>query len=138
MFSSNKLYTLKKFGEEWGIHPLGWKRVKAIGGCASDEVPGIPRVGAKTVCKYLKGYLKETTKAYQAITDENNKELIKRNHKLVDLPFPKTKKLIIQEDELNIAEFKKLCRKYKFKSFIHRRWDKWERFFNSKYRRRYR
>lgn len=91
------------------------------GNCNSDEIPGIPGVAEKTVCKYLKGELKETTKAWQAITSENNTELIKRNHRLVDLPFPKTKELIIQKDELNIMVFKKMCKKYKFNSFVRER-----------------
>lgn len=137
MFSDHKHYKLKNFEEEWGICPEAWKRVKAIGGCVSDEIPGIPRVGEKTVCKYLRGELKETTKAYQAITDESNEELIQRNHKLVDLPFPRTKELTIQEDELSITKFRRLCIDYEFKSFLKTRWDEIFRLFNGNYRKRY-
>jgi hypothetical protein len=37
--------------------------VKAIGGCKSDTIPGIPGIGEATALKYLKGECKPTTEA---------------------------------------------------------------------------
>jgi len=81
----DKLVTIQTFKEEWGIDPPTWAHVKAIAGCTSDEVVGVPGVGNKTAAKYLRGELKPTTKAYQAI--EANRTLWRENLKLVRLPF---------------------------------------------------
>ena len=76
-------YTAVQFTQDYGISPHLWAEVKAIAGCSTDNVKGVPRVGEKTAIKYLRGELKGTL----AQRIEEHKELIERNRKLVYLPF---------------------------------------------------
>ena len=62
-----ELLTHDKFCRVYGITPQQWIDVKALAGCSSDNIPGIPGVGEKTAIKYLKGELKETSKALSLI-----------------------------------------------------------------------
>jgi 5'-3' exonuclease len=84
--SQNKHYTASWFEREYGIKPKLWSLVKAIAGCASDNVPGVPGVGEKSAIKYILGTL--TGKKLEAI--ESNMELIYFNRELVKLPHKAT------------------------------------------------
>ena len=79
-----KLKTEKWFKETHGIPPSRWAFVKAVGGCHTDCVPGIPGVGETTALKYARKELPKTTKAYQSIVA--GKQIILRNRALVELP----------------------------------------------------
>jgi DNA polymerase-1 len=131
-YNSRKgLYTYKKFREEWNIVPEQWIDVKAIGGCESDCVPGVPGVKEKTVCKYLNGELKKHHKTYQAITSEYGRAVANFNRVLVELPFPDTDFFDITSSTLIADEFWDLFEYYGFKSFLKERDDEWEEFIKS-------
>ena len=72
--------------ENYGVTPAQWAKVKAIAGCTSDGVPGVPGVGEKTACKYLTGTLAATTKAYASI--EHELDNCKARMPLVRIPWP--------------------------------------------------
>jgi len=93
-----KPVTEESFREEYKTDPALWPMVKAIAGCSSDNVRGVKGVGEKTAIKFLSGNLKPTTAAFQAIVKSNNK--IKRNLKLVTLPFPGTKTFKLKKDKV--------------------------------------
>jgi len=80
--SQNKHYSANWFEREYKIKPKLWSLVKAIAGCTSDNVPGVPGVGEKSAIKYLLGAL--SGKKLEAI--ESNMELIYFNRGLVKLP----------------------------------------------------
>jgi len=107
--------TKQVFKKAYGIEPQQWKEVKAIAGCASDKVPGIPNVGEKKAIQFLKGEMKRTTKAYQSIKD--GKEVIERNRKLVYLPFEGTKSFKEVSNEFRMLEFLRVCREFGLESF---------------------
>lgn len=124
---NNKWYTDHDFKREYGIEPKIWKRVKAIGGCKSDNVIGVPipqpdpdkkqmHVGEKTALNFIKGDLGENTKAYQAITSKEGKKIINRNKSLVILPMKDTPNFNIQRDRPSEVGLQKVCTKYGFKS----------------------
>lgn len=110
--------------KKWDIEPSQWVDVKAIAGCSSDTVKGIPGVKEKTAINYLKGNLNQNSVAFQKI--KNSGKLIKQNYKLVTLPFDDLEggiKLFRPERFLNKDYFAKSCAKYgfknlKFESFI--------------------
>ena len=79
------LYTMKQFVKDYGIQPQNWARVKAIAGCSSDDVPGVPGVGEKTAVDYLNGNLKTTTKKYLDIV--KSKAVWRKNIPIVRLPL---------------------------------------------------
>jgi len=96
--SKKEFLTAKKFQSEWGLEPLQWTDVKALAGCSSDSVEGVPRVGEKTAAKFLRGELNPSTKAYEKIVMST--ELWKFNKKLVCLPFDGTTIPEILPDEV--------------------------------------
>ena len=131
-YNSRKgLYTYHDFREEWGIVPEQWIDVKAIGGCVSDCVPGVPGVAEKTVCQYLNNELKETSKKYQAITSEYGRAVANFNRVLVELPFPGTDFFDITSSSLNRDHFFELFEDLKFNSFLKDRDDEWDELIKS-------
>lgn len=111
-----KNFTKAMFVKKYGISPNMWKRVKAIGGCSSDEVPGVYKVAEKTVLKYLKGELPPHYQTYKAIKSEEGQKIINRNKSLVILPFRGTPKYHIQEDTVSKIKVKGVANKYGFKA----------------------
>ncbi len=111
-------FTKAKFTKKYDICPNMWKRVKAIGGCSSDEVPGVHKVGEKTVLKYLKGDLPKHYKTYKAIISEQGKKVIERNKSLVILPFRGTPKYDIVEDELTKKKIRDMAEERGFMAIV--------------------
>lgn len=107
-----------KFKEEYGISPRQWPEVKAIGGCSSDTVPGVPGVGPKTAIEYLQGKLKPTSKKHQAIVEAQFTGVLGLMRKLVTLPYPgtpvsKLKPIVYNEDGLVY-----ICEKYGLQTLL--------------------
>jgi len=121
--------TAKSFYARFGILPSKWAMVKAIAGCNSDNVKGVPRVGDVTAVKYLRSELKESAKAYTAITE--NEKLIQQNLKLVKLPFNNDTFIFkFYENELSTKKFLSVFTKYGFKTFMSdSEFPEWERVF---------
>ena len=109
-----KTITKGSFIDKWGIVPSRWGEVKCMAGCKGDKVPNVPSVAEKTAIKYLKKRLKVTTKAFAKIKE--SADLIKRNEKLVVLPFEGTKSIEIKEEQLFLIDFMKTFEKYGFES----------------------
>ena len=59
--------TKKSFWRENHLTPQDWVRVKAIGGCSSDCVPGVPGVAEKTASQYVRNELSPKSKKFQSI-----------------------------------------------------------------------
>ena len=131
--SSKKMVTRKSFTMEYNISPQQWVIVKQMAGCTSDTVQGIKGVGAKSVIKYLNKELKTTSAIYNKIVDANPEELA-LYHKLVNLPFPKTRDCALVKNEFNIEGFTKMCGKCGFESFLVKAWDDWIELFKGEYK----
>ena len=123
-------YYAADFFEEYEISPKQWATVKSIAGCKSDNVPGVPKIGAKTACKYLNGELKPATTAFKNITSSEGIKTQERNRILVTLPFPGTKTLKVKKDgQRSIDGFIRMCQIYGFESFL-KDLKKWKERFN--------
>lgn len=133
----NTYYTKTTFENEFGIEPKMWKRIKAIGGCYSDTVKGVPipqpdptkkqqHVAEKGALNFIKGEMKSTTQAYQAIMSRAGKDVINRNKKLVILPFNGTPKFEIVPDRLSVNGLIEVCEEYGFKAILSNI-DNWKR-----------
>lgn len=116
--NSNKMITASRFKHDYGLLPSQWVRVKAIGGCESDKIPGVPRVAEKTAIKYLKGELKSTTKAFKDITSEEGKAIEARNRWLVELPLEDFDIPDKVENTFSMDGFFEVCTKYGLDSFL--------------------
>lgn len=75
----------RAFAIDWGIGPGVWAAVKAIAGCASDDIPGAPGIGEKTAAQWLRGQLKPGKKL-DAIREHYERSIA--NLSLVKLPYP--------------------------------------------------
>lgn len=126
---TNKYYTVSDFEKEYKIEPKMWKRIKAIGGCSSDCVKGVPIpqsdpskkqmcVAEKGALNYILGDMKPTTKAFQAIESRKGKDVINRNKKLVIIPFKNTPEFKIKPDRPSAKGLKIICKEYGFNSIL--------------------
>lgn len=112
--------TRKHIINKYGIEPEKWALFKAINGCKSDMVPGIPRIGDKYTLDYI--CQRATPKIVETIKDNWN--IVSRNMFLVQLPFiypPITKKLKPFKPKHTIIDLeylKEFCFEMGFASFL--------------------
>lgn len=122
---SGKYYTDINFQEEYQIDPSQWAEVKTLGGCVSDNIPGIHNIttsgvisqkcfGEKTALKYIRGEMSTKSPQYQSVSDERNKEVIARNRKLVTLPYEGMPDIKVRSNKLSFAGFLEIVEHYKF------------------------
>jgi len=116
--SHHRMYDLPTFRLTKHIAPSKWGLVKALAGCSSDNVPGIPGVGEFTAIKYLKGQLPAHYKTSQAIRSLEGLQTFRRNKELVVLPHPKTKLVSLAEPEYKPDAFFDMCKRYGFLSYM--------------------
>jgi len=110
-----KLYTLQSFKNEFGILPNKWALVKAIAGCSSDTIPGVPRVGEKTAIRYLNKDLKEDSKAWRSI--EEHKELWTSTYlPLTVIPFEGCPFFNIRKNKFSESGWKSVLKQLGLKS----------------------
>lgn len=105
-----KVFSEPWFRKEYGFPPAKWALVKSIAGCVSDNVPGISGVGEKTACRYIRQELEEKSKAYASIAE--GEEIIRRNRKLVSLPWKGCPAPELVADELSDARWRKVCQSF--------------------------
>lgn len=79
-----KIKDLKWLKREYDITPDDWIMVKAIGGCRSDNIPGIKGISEETAIKFLSG---KEIKQHLFDKIANSKEEILFSYRLVKLPF---------------------------------------------------
>jgi DNA polymerase-1 len=101
-----KAITEKSFTDQWGIGPMSWVDVKALAGCTTDNIPGIPGVGEKTAAKFLSGSLKKGSKKYDSIIAAN--DIWDRNDKLVRLPMEGTESFEVREDKVTTGDWNRM------------------------------
>jgi 5'-3' exonuclease len=102
------------FQADYKIRPLDWPMVKAIAGCSTDNIDGIPGIGEVKALEYVIGISKDsvTDKVIQDI------KLVKRNLRLIKLPFPGTKVFPLLKDEINHEQWNNGVTALGFKSLL--------------------
>lgn len=90
--------TAAEFRAKFGLHPSEYADVKAITGCTTDEVPGVPGVGEITAAKYLRGDLQKIGATWGKIRAWIASDYHKRNESVVRLPYPGTNKPALTPD----------------------------------------
>lgn len=101
--SQNKLVTQKDIIEEFGIHPNNFALARAIEGDKSDNLPGVPGAGLKTIATRFPYLIREDEySADDIIRDcamqskklkiheniQKNEKLIKDNYQIMQLQYP--------------------------------------------------
>lgn len=133
------------FWAKYEVYPEDWATVKAVGGCKTDEVPGVGyiingkerRVGEDGAISYVLRCLKEDNAKYKAIMSEDGQRQIAHNYNLVKLPHRRTKPIPALDPIANLfipkykpERFFKWCEKLGFASFLEGgRKQQWEAFF---------
>lgn len=112
-----KRFTKKDFTEKYKMAPFQWADVKAIAGDTSDNIKGIPDIGEVRACKYVRGELNE--RWTNLIKTNGAQHIIKRNKKLVTLPYSGTKVYEFDWNEIfYISDFIGICKQYNFRSLL--------------------
>jgi len=128
-------YDRKKFEEVKGVDPVVWDVVKAIGGCTTDNVPGVRGVGEKSAIGFCNGTLKMGSAKDKLILRAYENKEIDKWKSLVKLPHEKTKKVKYREPEFNPEAFFKYCKKYDMDSYLTEKGKKrWMRLFKGKFK----
>ena len=133
--ATGKLYSTADFIVEWNISPNVWKNVKAIAGCPGDEVPGISGIGYKTAIQFLKNELSKGKKYDSIIEGMKDVEKMKLTERLVVLPYERTPRLRVKENEFDFDAFLELCQTYNFLSFTDnpKNYRDWKDLFEGRY-----
>jgi len=112
------------FRKQNGLSPAQFAQIKAIAGCDTDNVKGVPTVGEKTAEKYVKGDLPTHYKTYQKIVENHNTIIETAN--LVQLPHKKCPELSTPaQNKFSKDGFKTVCDEYGLQSMIEDV-DEWE------------
>ncbi len=119
------------FEREYSITVDKWHLVKAIAGCSTDNIDGVPGIGEKTAIKYLKGLLKTGQKA-SAIESMANSDIFHRNLALVTLPFDGVGTFTIKDQEVfKEKDFETVCDEFGMQSFLSPRYlQTWIKLFD--------
>lgn len=114
------LYTLKAFKKEYGVTPEDWILVKAIAGCAVDNIKGVSGIGEKRAIQFIND-----------VTDKWDREIIRnwktveRNVKLVFLPMePITKVKKIKPRKWDYDRFHEMLLKKGIRNIDQKLWRK--------------
>lgn len=107
-----------EFWAKKGVDACHWPMVKAMAGCHSDTVPGIPGVGEKTAIDFINGILPKTYKKYGDISSREGIQVRERNLRLVRLPFEKTKPVTMRLPEYNTDAFFQFADEFGFASYL--------------------
>jgi len=117
-----------------GVHPDDWGKVKAMGGCSSDGVPGISGVSEKSAIAFIRGELPTHYKRYKAIDRALTSGSLSYWKSLTVLPHQKTKPVNIRPPVYNPSAFFSFCEEYGILSYLEDPGrSKWNRFFSEQW-----
>jgi 5'-3' exonuclease len=127
LFMMEKIFTKRLFVKKYGIKVSQWARAKAIGGCESDDVPGIegvsdPKHVSSKALKFINKQLTKTGKIYARIVSKEGKKIIRRNKILVKLPYrpERIPPYEVAKDKVTLKKIIKVFTKYGFVSLCER------------------
>ena len=112
-----RLFTVADFRAAWKLEPEQWVDVKALAGCKSDNVIGVPRVGERTAAKHLRGILGRGVSRDNIGVAERDGRL-DLNRRLVKLPFPGVGEFKLQDDDLSDKKWNRVARALGMKSLM--------------------
>lgn len=115
-----KIHTVHWFKKTYKIEPREWAIVKALSGCASDNVKGIKGIGEATALKFIRRQLPSGSRAFQAIFCKEAKAIVRRNRELVKLPFEGCPVPRIVPDKISKHGWMSVCEQLGMKSIAGR------------------
>jgi 5'-3' exonuclease len=130
IYNYENMVTAHDFTKKYGIEPRQWIEVKAMAGCASDKIDGIPGVGEDSAIKYLNNVLSKG-KILDKIESDQGKKIISECRNLVSLPYLGDTPINISypvEDEFQSLDFIDTFNKYGCYSYVDN-FEKWAEAF---------
>lgn len=127
-------HTPQSFQALKGVTPEQWAMVKAIGGCTTDEVPGIKGCSEKGAIQFLHDEIPHHYKKYRDVASAIEYGGIEKWKELVVLPHKKTRPIKLREPDYKPDAFFDFCKEYDIDSYLEgpgRR--KWDMFFEGKF-----
>ena len=103
-----RVYNDPWFRKAYGIPPEKWALVKALSGCSSDNVKGVRGIGEATALQYCRGNL--SPKAHEKIFSPEGRKIVRRNRKLVELPFEGCPVPQMTEDQISREGWLAVCK----------------------------
>ncbi|MDD3272030.1 MAG: 5'-3' exonuclease H3TH domain-containing protein, partial [Syntrophomonadaceae bacterium] len=103
-----QIYNPQQVREKWEVEPGQMIEIKALMGDASDNIPGVPGVGAKTAVKLIKEY-GNIENLYQHLGEISGRKLVERLTENRDQAFMSRELATIVRDmelEWNLDKFK--------------------------------
>jgi 5'-3' exonuclease len=102
------------FAREYPFPPKVWPYFRALTGDPSDSIPGIRMVGPDKATHFLTKSLGKTGKVYERITSPEGKEIVRRNLKLMTLPWGGTGTFPLKKDKLSLPALLDLANRLQF------------------------
>jgi len=119
------LMTEESFRDNYKISPELWPLVKAIGGCRSDNIPGLRGTGEKLALDFVRGELKGKRKNHIIVSSES----VFHWAKFTRLPWQQTKfDLSLNKTKIDWDEMTRFAQVYNMKSLVIK-YDEYRRAF---------
>jgi 5'-3' exonuclease len=129
-FRSGEL-TREVFSKRYPFPPNVWPYFRALTGDTSDAIPGISMVGPDKAAHFLTKSLGKTGKVYGRIVSPKGKEIVRRNLKLMTLPWGGVGTFPLKKDKLSISALVDLANRLQFDHLITPdKMRQWHDFFN--------
>lgn len=94
--------TKESFAQRYPFPPKVWPFFRALTGDPSDAIPGIPMVGPDRATHFLTRSMEKSGKVYDRIVCPEGKEIVRRNLKLMTLPWGGVGTFPLKKDELSL------------------------------------
>lgn len=107
--TTKKMVTYQSFVDDFDISPGDWCRVKALAGCSSDDIKGVPGIGEKTAAKFFAETLSKKHKTFTAANEFIQTDQYKTNLLLTTLPYPGTPKFNLRTEKIDPRKWKSLA-----------------------------
>lgn len=107
-----RMMTEPLFTEKYKIGPEWWPEVKAVAGCVSDNIKGVPGIGQVTALKYFQNTRSVSTRACKKIEEYEWRS----NLKLTKLPLDGIGTPNLKDDEFDPEAWAALCHEYGMRS----------------------
>jgi 5'-3' exonuclease len=115
-----QFWTEKRFTAVYKIRPKTWVSVKALAGCLTDDVKGLPGVREKTALKYFRGDMNPKCETFKRIRSLEAFNLYQQNLPFVSLPYEGCPQYQPVLSGCNLQEWQQLCDRLGMKSLRER------------------
>ena len=94
--------------------PKVWPFFRALTGDTSDAIPGVKSVGPDRATHFLTKSIEKSGKVYQRIVSPEGKQLVRRNLKLMTLPWGGVGTFPLKKDKLSLPALLDLANRLQF------------------------